>query len=197
MGGSSRLDMHLSEPGSLLVARPIDGTVAGLNTQKAPATGTESDRPKHTMNYPPPPVSQPAMSSTEYVSSKNGSRSDLPDIAIHPGSFASRPQPICTSPKHDSAHDRSSQAPSEYSIPDGQSRTPSLSLHAGQERGGSSSGFDNLPRFVAGRKRTATGDIKLSKTSIAPARAGVDGSETYHAGNAQSSSHGSRIAAVN
>lgn len=109
------------------------------------------------------------------------SRGQLPEVGTLPGGSTAGSLPSLSSQRSNLTRGLSSRNPS-----------------SGQEHDvASSSGTERSPQLARSHKRTATGEIKPSNTSVAPPSPGTISAEGHPAESVGWRSRGSRIAAVN
>jgi hypothetical protein len=188
----SHVDVPFTEPSSAHLTCPNDGlSAAGEDSHSVSESDKVADKvqdvAKQTSDPPPAltpesPVArgEPGGSGSN-LDSSHASRGQLPEVGTFPGGSTALSQPSLSSQGNNltrglSSHNLSSEP--EHDV-------------------ASSSGTQRSPQLARSHKRTATGEIKPSNTSVAPPSPGTISAERHPAESIGWRSRGSKIAAVN
>ncbi|KAG2007802.1 hypothetical protein GB937_008302 [Aspergillus fischeri] len=190
MSGSN-VDVPLTEHSSAHLTCPNDGlSAAGEDNypvsesdkvpDKAHDVAKQTSNPPLALTLQSPVARGEPVGSGSNLDSSHASRGQLPEVGTFPGGSTARSQPSLSS--------------------QGNNLTRGLSSHnlsSGQEHDvASSSGTQRSPQLARSHKRTATGEIKPSNTSVAPPTPGTISAERHPAESIGWRSRGSKIAAT-
>ncbi|GFF35874.1 hypothetical protein IFM46972_04702 [Aspergillus udagawae] len=188
----SHVDVPFTEPPSAHLTSPNDGlSAAGENNHSVSMSDKVPDKAhdvaKQTSNPPPaltpqsPVTREEPVASGSNLDSSHASRGQLPEMGTFPGGNTARSQPSLSSQGNNLTRGLSSR-----------------NLSSGQECDVASiPGAQHSPQLVRSHKRTATGEIKPSNTSVAPPSSfGTIGAERHPAESIGWRSRGSKIAAL-
>ncbi|PKX99165.1 uncharacterized protein P174DRAFT_427386 [Aspergillus novofumigatus IBT 16806] len=187
----SHVDVPFTEPSSALQTCPNGGlSAAGEDNHSVSESDIVPDKAhevaRQTSNPPPALTPQSPVARGEPVwsgsnlDSSHASRGQLPEVGTFPGGSTALSQPSLSSQGNNltrgfSSHNLSSEQ--EHDV-------------------ASSSGTQRSPQLARSHKRTATGEIKLSNTSVAPPSPGTISAERHPAESIGWRSRGSKIAAT-
>lgn len=189
MSGRSHVDVPFTEPSRAHLTCPNDAlSAADENDHSVSESDKAHDVAKQTSTHTPPLPPQSPVARAELVASGSNldsfhaSRGQLPEMGTLTGESTARSQASLSS--------------------QGNNLTRGLSSHnlsSGQEHDVASiSGTQRSPQLACSHKRTATGEIKHSDTSVAPPPSpGTISTERHPAESIGWRSRGSKIAAVN
>lgn len=192
MSGRSHVDVPFTEPSRAHLTCPNDGlSAAGENDHSVSESDKAPDKAhdvaKQTSSHTPAVTRQSPVARAELVASGSNhdsfhaSRGQLPEMGTLTGESIARSQASLSSQGNDLTRGLSSH-----------------NLSSGQEHDVASiSGTQRSPQLACSHKRTATGEIKHSDTSVAPPPSPGTISERHPAESIGWRSRGSRIAAVN